>query len=125
MMLAAQFAPIYRVFAGFLTPKTCSHTGTVNHAPLPRESPFGLKFSKYALPQPLPDAPPAPFDESATAGMTRRKIARYRKGFPRHSSLENKNDAGHHLASMSRFPPGILNITTLLILRQQRLNALP
>jgi hypothetical protein len=45
MMLAPQFAPIHWVFAGFLASMTRSHTGAINHTPLPRELPLSLKFS--------------------------------------------------------------------------------
>src|SRR5438105_5869733 len=93
MMLAPQFAPIHWAFAGFLAPVTRSHTRTINHPPLPRELPPRLEFGQDALPQLFPDAPPRPFEEPAAAGMTRRKIARRGKVFPRHSGLQNKDDA--------------------------------
>src|SRR5689334_9047150 len=82
MMLAAQLAPIHGVFAGFLAAMAGSHAGAVNHAPLPREFSFGLEFGQQALPQPLPDAPPLPFEEAAATGMTGWEIAGCRKRFP-------------------------------------------
>src|SRR5438105_8331273 len=82
VVLAAQFAPIYRAFPGLLTAVTGSHTGTVNHTPLPGELPRGLKFREDALPQPMPDAPRVPLAESAAAGMPRREVARRGEAFP-------------------------------------------
>ncbi len=69
MMLAPQFAPIRGVFADFLAPVTRSHTGTVNDTPLPIKLPLGLKLRENALPQPTPNAPLIPFEESAATGM--------------------------------------------------------
>lgn len=76
VMLAAQFAPIYRAFAGLLAPVTGSDAGAVNHGSPPREPPLGLEFREDALPQPAPDAPSVPFKQPAAAGMPRREVAR-------------------------------------------------
>src|SRR5205085_7129502 len=124
MMLATQFAAIYRVFAGFLAAMTGSHTRTINYPSLPIELPLRLKFSQEALPQPLPDTASLPFEESAAAGMTGRKIAGGRKRFPGDPSLKNENDPGHHLARVSWLSSRMLNVATLL-LRQQWFNTLP
>jgi hypothetical protein len=125
MVLAAEFAAIYGAFAGLLAPVTRSHAGTVNHAALPRELPFGLEFREDALPQPVPDAPRVPFSESAAASVTRGEVARRGEAFPRHPGLQNEDDAGHHLARISWLPTGILNVAALVTLWEQRLDALP
>lgn len=73
VMLTAQLAAIYRAFPGLLAPVTGPHAGTVNDRSLPRESPLGTQFREDVLPQLAPDAARVPFEESAAAGMTRRK----------------------------------------------------
>src|SRR5437588_12565466 len=123
-MLTAQFAPIYWAFAGLLAPMTCSDAGAINHAPLPIKPPLGLQFREDALPQPLPDAPLVPFEKSAAAGMTRREIARRGQSFPRHAGLQDKDDALQHRARLSRLSARVPDIASLLILREQRLDAL-
>src|SRR5947209_1324492 len=125
MMLTAQFAPIYWTFAGLLAPMTGSHAGAINHAALPIKLPLGLQFREDASPQPVPDSLLIPFEESATTGMARWEIARRRKAFPRHAGLEDKDDAGHHLARVRRFSARVLHIAPLPILRKQWLKALP
>ena len=125
VMLAAQFSPIYRAFAGLLAAVTGSDAGTVNDCSLPGEPPLGLKLREDALPQSAPDAPRVPLKESAAAGVTRRKVTRRREVLPRHAGLQDEDDASHHLARISRLAPRVLTAATLFLLRQQRLDALP
>lgn len=125
VMLAAQLSAIHRAFAGLLALVAGSNAGTVNHAQFPRERPFGLKLREDVLPQPAPDAPRVPFEQPAAAAVTRREVARRGEVLPRHAGLEGEDDAGHHLARVSRRSPGVLEVAPLLRLRQQRLDALP
>jgi hypothetical protein len=125
MVFATQFAPIRRIFAGFLASVARSDSGAIDHPPLPIELPLGLQLRQDALPQPVPDAPLVPLHESAPAGMARRKIPRRRKGFPRDAGLENKNDSCHHLSRGSRPSSCRLPIPSLFIPRKQWLNAVP
>src|ERR1043165_3678641 len=125
VMLAAEFAPVYRAFARLLAPVAGPDSGAVNDGSLPRQSPFGPEFREDALPQPAPDAPRVPFEEPAAAGVARREVARRGQRLPRHPGLEDEDDAGHHPARVSRLSPRVLNVAPLLRLWEQRLDALP
>ena len=125
VMLAAEFAPVYRAFARLLAPVAGPDAGAVNDGSLPRQSPFGPEFREDALPQPAPDAPRVPFEEPAAAGVARREVARRGQRLPRHPGLEDEDDAGHHPARVSRLSPRVLNVAPLLRLWEQRLDALP
>ena len=125
VMLTTQLRAIYGTFAGLLAAVTGPDAGAIDHSPLPGESPLGLQLREDVLPQPAPDAAPVPFEESAAAGVARREVARRREVLPRHASLQDEDDAGHHLARVGRLAPGVLNVAPLLRLRQQRLNTLP
>jgi hypothetical protein len=125
VVLAAQLGAIYGAFPGLLAAVTSPDAGTVNDGALPREPPLGLKFREDALPQPAPDAPRMPLKQSAAAGMPRREVTRRREVLPRHAGLEGEDDAGHHLARVGRLTPRVPDVTPLLRLREQRLDALP
>src|SRR5215213_2542140 len=125
VVLAAQLGAIHGAFPGLLAAVTGSDAGTVNYASFPVEFSLRLKFGQDALPQPPPDAPRVPFEQSAAAGVARREVARRREVLPRHPGLQDEDDAGHHSARVGRLAPRVLDVAPLLRLRQQRLDALP
>src|SRR5215213_1310546 len=125
VVLAAQLGAIYGAFPRLLAAVTGPDAGAVNHGTLPRQAPLGLQLREDALPQPAPDASRVPFEQPAAAGVTRGKVTRRGEVLPRHAGLQDEDDAGHHLARVSRLAPRVLNVAPLLRLRQQRLNAPP
>jgi hypothetical protein len=125
VVLASQLGAIHWAFPGLLAAVPGPDAGAVNHGPLPRQSPLGLKLREDVLPQPAPDAPRVPLQQPAAAGVPRREVARRGEVLPRHAGLEDEDDAGHHRARVGRLSPGVLNVAPLLRLRQQRLDALP
>ena len=125
VVLTTQLAAIYRAFPSFLAAVPGPDAGAIDHGPLPREPPLGLKLREDVLPQPAPDAPRVPFEQSAAAGVTRREVAGRREVLPRHAGLEREDDAGHHRARVGGLPSRVVPVAALLRLRQQRLDALP
>src|SRR5215213_3008400 len=125
VMLTTQLAAIYRAFPGLLAPVTGSDAGAVNNGALPAEPPLGLQLREDVLPQPAPDAPRVPFEQSAAASMPRGEIARRGGRLPRHAGLQDKDDAGHYLPRVGRLSSRMPDVAALLWLRQQRLDAVP
>src|SRR5712671_1478242 len=93
MMLAAQFAPIRGIWAGFLASARSAHRGTVDKNAIPIDFVTCLEFREQLLEETLPDACLLPAPQMAQTGEPRGKSARGRKGPPRNTGLQDKQNA--------------------------------
>src|SRR5947209_10515511 len=125
MVLASQFAPIRRIWAGFCASARGAHRGAIHERAIPIDLVRCLEFCKQHFEELLPNACLLPLPKTAPAGLSAGKIGGCRKPAPGNARPENEEDAGKHPARLSRFSSRELHMPVLLWLRDPRFQTFP
>ena len=94
MVLASQFAPIRRIWAGFCASARGAHRGAIHERAIPIDLVRCLEFCKQHFEELLPNACLLPLPKIAPAGLSAGKIAGRRKPAPGNAGAEHEKDPG-------------------------------
>jgi hypothetical protein len=125
MVLAAQFAPIRGIWAGFFTSTRSTQRGAIHESAIPIDLVSGLEFRKQGFENTLPNPGLLPLAKAAQARVSGGKVTGGREPTPRDTRPQDEENAGNNPSRLGRLSPGELNTAVLLRLGDQRLKAFP